>query len=447
MAGQQRTGGNGEARQAGSAARGGARPGRRRQTGAAALCQRCRTGDHPPPGQERLRLPPAGRRAGARHRDAAPHPLAGDPAGLDRCVDLPRPERPSAGDRSRPARPQAIPLSPALARGARRGEIRQAAGLRQGAAADPRPGRSGPEAPRAAARAGAGGHRAADGADLLPRRQHRIRQGQQELRPDHVARPPRRDRGRHASTSASAARAASSTRPTSTTAGSRASSRIAATCPATSCSSISTTTASAAPSTRPTSTNTCARSPARTSPPRISAPGPPPTSPPRPCASSSSSTARPSARRRSSTPSRRSPRISATRRRSAAAAISIPPCSTATWTARCCEGLANETQRYLEENIHGMKPEEAAVTAFLRLRLGELAARAAPPIRPVRRCDRPVRRPTLFNRRVKTAAFANRLPAEYKPAVRTGSLVACRSDGRQAASPARRIGLVSRSKR
>ena len=37
------------------------------------------------------------------------------------------------------------------------------------------------------------------------------------------------------------------------------------------------------------------------------------------------------------------------------------------------EGLANETQRFLEENIHGMKPEEAAVTAFLRLRLDELA--------------------------------------------------------------------------
>ena len=37
------------------------------------------------------------------------------------------------------------------------------------------------------------------------------------------------------------------------------------------------------------------------------------------------------------------------------------------------EGLANETKRYLEENIQGMKPEEAAVTAFLRLRLDELA--------------------------------------------------------------------------
>ena len=35
--------------------------------------------------------------------------------------------------------------------------------------------------------------------------------------------------------------------------------------------------------------------------------------------------------------------------------------------------LADEAQAYLEENIHGMKPEEAAVTAFLRLRLDELA--------------------------------------------------------------------------
>jgi len=35
--------------------------------------------------------------------------------------------------------------------------------------------------------------------------------------------------------------------------------------------------------------------------------------------------------------------------------------------------LADEAQAYLEKNIHGMTPEEAAVTAFLRLRLGELA--------------------------------------------------------------------------
>jgi DNA topoisomerase I len=37
------------------------------------------------------------------------------------------------------------------------------------------------------------------------------------------------------------------------------------------------------------------------------------------------------------------------------------------------QSLADQAGAYLEENIHGMKPEEAAVTAFLRLRLGELA--------------------------------------------------------------------------
>ena len=37
------------------------------------------------------------------------------------------------------------------------------------------------------------------------------------------------------------------------------------------------------------------------------------------------------------------------------------------------QALADQAGAYLEENIHGMKPEEAAVTAFLRLRLTELA--------------------------------------------------------------------------
>ncbi|MGE0259402.1 MAG: DNA topoisomerase IB [Alphaproteobacteria bacterium] len=37
------------------------------------------------------------------------------------------------------------------------------------------------------------------------------------------------------------------------------------------------------------------------------------------------------------------------------------------------QSLADQAGAYLEENIHGMTPEEAAVTAFLRLRLDELA--------------------------------------------------------------------------
>ncbi len=42
------------------------------------------------------------------------------------------------------------------------------------------------------------------------------------------------------------------------------------------------------------------------------------------------------------------------------------------------QGLANEAERYLEENIAGMTAEEAAVTAFLRLRLDELAQQSEP---------------------------------------------------------------------
>jgi hypothetical protein len=37
------------------------------------------------------------------------------------------------------------------------------------------------------------------------------------------------------------------------------------------------------------------------------------------------------------------------------------------------KSLAQQTQDYLEKNIQGMRPEEIAVTAFLRMRLGELA--------------------------------------------------------------------------
>jgi hypothetical protein len=39
--------------------------------------------------------------------------------------------------------------------------------------------------------------------------------------------------------------------------------------------------------------------------------------------------------------------------------------------------LAEKTRTYLAEGIEGMSAEEAAVVAFLRLRLGELAEEAA----------------------------------------------------------------------
>jgi hypothetical protein len=39
--------------------------------------------------------------------------------------------------------------------------------------------------------------------------------------------------------------------------------------------------------------------------------------------------------------------------------------------------LTEKTRLYLAEEIEGMSAEEAAVVGFLRLRLGELAAKAA----------------------------------------------------------------------
>lgn len=49
--------------------------------------------------------------------------------------------------------------------------------------------------------------------------------------------------------------------------------------------------------------------------------------------------------------------------------------------------LAERTKAYLAENVTGLSPEEAAVTAFLRLRLGELGRerKEREPLRPVRR--------------------------------------------------------------
>ena len=115
------------------------------------------------------------------------HPLAGHPAGLDCGVDLPLSERAHPGGRAGPARAQAISLSPALARGPRQVEIRQDVDLRPGPSVDPRTGRGRSEAARVAARAGARRRGPADGGDALPHRQHRIRQGKQELWADHPA--------------------------------------------------------------------------------------------------------------------------------------------------------------------------------------------------------------------------------------------------------------------
>ena len=121
--------------------------------------------------------------------------------------------RPPAGDRARCARAEAVPLSPEVARGPRRNEVRPHDRLRPGAAADP------PAAPTAIC-----------GRPALPREKvlaavvqllekTLIRVGNDEyakqqplVRPDDAARRARRGQRRTACGSRSAARAASSTR-------------------------------------------------------------------------------------------------------------------------------------------------------------------------------------------------------------------------------------------
>ena len=96
------------------------------------------------------------------------------------CADQ---ARPHPGHRPRRARPQAVPLPPALARGARRGEVRAPDRVRPGAAADPPPDRSRPAPARAAAREGAGARRAPARGDAHPRRQRGVRARERQLRP------------------------------------------------------------------------------------------------------------------------------------------------------------------------------------------------------------------------------------------------------------------------
>ncbi len=123
--------------------------------------------------------------------DPGAHPRAGDPAGMDRCLDLRRSPWPSPGDGARRAGPQAIPLSPRPS--ARSGRARNMSI----SSASPRP------LPRI--RAGVAArtwrcagsprvestrhHRQSPGDDADTRRQQRLRPGQQELWAHHPQQP------------------------------------------------------------------------------------------------------------------------------------------------------------------------------------------------------------------------------------------------------------------
>ena len=168
--------------------------------------------------------------------------LAIPPAWTDVWI-CPDRARPHPGDRPRRSGPQAVPLSRRwrAARDEDKYDRLIAFGRALPKPAPPGGRRPGPARP--AAREGAGRRGPAAGDHPDPRRQRGIRQGQQELRPDHPAQPPRAGLAAPARCSSSAARAARSTAPASSDRRLARIVRPARTCPASGCSSTSTRTA------------------------------------------------------------------------------------------------------------------------------------------------------------------------------------------------------------
>ena len=222
-------------------------------------------------------LPRRRRPTARRRRDARAHPRPRHPAGLDRRVDLPDP--PTATSRPPAATPAAASSTATTRAGARCATRRSSTACCEFGEALPalRAGEStrdlaAPGLPREKVLATV--VRLLE-THLHPRRQRRVRRratapsasprcatATSTFDGGDAALPPSRQ-GRQA------ARRSALERPPLA----KRRARAARTCPASELFQYSTTTARRSPSTRPTSTTTCARSPARTSPPRTSAPG------------------------------------------------------------------------------------------------------------------------------------------------------------------------------
>ena len=184
-------------------------------------------GHQSPPARRRLGVLRRGRREDRRPRDARPDPRAGRPARVDGRLDLPVPERPHPGGRRRRGRAQAVPLPPALARAARRDQVREDGRVR------PR------RCPRCASRPHAtcrkrvvrtGARprvrRPSPRPRLLPDRRRGVRRGERELRARDDAQVPRDARTAAARSASTTRRSPASGRSaTSSTATSTASSR------------------------------------------------------------------------------------------------------------------------------------------------------------------------------------------------------------------------------
>ena len=105
------------------------------------LCHRRHPRVPAPAHRQALRVPRPARLAHHEREADRAHRRAGDPARVDRGVDLPGSPRSPPGHGTRRARPEAVPVPPRVAAAAGGGQVRPAARLRRGAARHPQAGR------------------------------------------------------------------------------------------------------------------------------------------------------------------------------------------------------------------------------------------------------------------------------------------------------------------
>ncbi len=191
--------------------------------------------------RRRLRLFPRRRIAGARRAHPRAHPQPGDPAGLDRRLDLLRRRNGHLQATGRDARGRKqYRYHPRFREAARGEQVRPHARVRAGPAAVARRRRAAHGVARAAAREGAGCRGASAGKHADPGRQRRLRPAEPQLRADDAAQPARRDRGLRSCASSSRARAARAGACSCRTGAWPRWCAPARTCPASACSSTST---------------------------------------------------------------------------------------------------------------------------------------------------------------------------------------------------------------
>src|SRR5581483_10941543 len=141
----------------------------------------------PPPGRQGLRLLRRGGQPHHRHRGVGSDQGPGDPAGLERRLDLPLAGRPPPGGGCRRPGPAAVPLPRPLAGPARRREVRADDRLRPVAARRPPPLPGAPGRPGAEPGTGAGLRRAAPRPRVLPHRRGGVRRAERVLRASDAA--------------------------------------------------------------------------------------------------------------------------------------------------------------------------------------------------------------------------------------------------------------------